>query len=317
MTPDLRLVRAQWSEERQIYSTLCDHVVGVLKVGCREAGVFAWVDGRTKGTTSLLKKIMTKSVDYNDVSDKAGARIVVRFREQLKPVEQVVERCFRIVTREDKTEKLGNNRVGYQAVHYDVTVNDAEPLELQDRLCEIQVRTLCQNLWAELDHQLSYKPATAIAEDISRQINLLNGLLELADRQFSIINETIRSCGGPVPELQLFLEGIYYSLAAGPYDPKLTADVIETLLPLYGGSATSRIAAEIGAFVEEHRGTLLLIYGEYGDIEDPPLFLNQPELYMILHLLDKDMFRIEEQWCSQYPREELQRVATMWGTPLD
>jgi hypothetical protein len=169
-----------------------------------------------------------------------------------------------------------------------------------------------------MDHPLSYKPAPEVARDVTRQINLLNALLELADRHFSALNAMIRSGANPVLQMLTSLERHNYRFAARPYDPELAQTSIRLFLPLYPlyDEELAKIELAIDEFVEANAEKLSLNYDEYGQIQDPPLFLYQPELYLILHALQTDSFVLEERWCSEYPVEELERVATMWGIPL-
>jgi ppGpp synthetase/RelA/SpoT-type nucleotidyltranferase len=319
MTPDVQSIRELWLQEEPLYRALVDHIIGVLEAGCKNAGVFAWVTGRPKEMASLLKKIIAKRKLYHELTDKAGVRVVVRFREDLKPAETMIERAFQVIGREDKIEKLGHNKVGYQAIHYDVVLPpETGEATLQNRQCEIQLRTLCQDLWADMDHELSYKPAAGeIASDVGRQINLLNALLELADRQFSTISELIKSGADPVLQLLTFLESHYYRFAARSYDPELAQSSVQLLWPLYGTQDVLKIESGITAFIDANRPKLSLIYDQYGRIGFPPVFLYQPELFLALHLLELDPFRLDERWCAAYPRSELEQVATMWGSPLD
>jgi len=124
VTSDLHSARQRWLTEKARYAALSDCVVDILKAECKRAGLFAWITGRSKDTASLLKKLAKKEANYEDLTDKAGARVVVRFREGLTLAEAVVEQSFKVIRREDKTEKLGHNRVGYQAIHYDTVLRN-------------------------------------------------------------------------------------------------------------------------------------------------------------------------------------------------
>jgi putative GTP pyrophosphokinase len=52
---------------------------------------------------------------------------------------------------------------------------------------EIQVRTILQHAWAEIEHDIQYKSSTAIPEEIRRRFMALAGMLEIADREFQAI----------------------------------------------------------------------------------------------------------------------------------
>ena len=54
---------------------------------------------------------------------------------------------------------------------------------------ELQVRTLAQHLWSEMSHDTTYKSGTVVEPELKRRVNLLAGLIEIADREFSRLQE--------------------------------------------------------------------------------------------------------------------------------
>ena len=49
---------------------------------------------------------------------------------------------------------------------------------------EIQIRTILQHAWAEIEHDRNYKFSGELPEDIQRRFKLVAGSLELADKEF-------------------------------------------------------------------------------------------------------------------------------------
>ena len=102
---------------------------------------------------------------------------------------------FEILERSDKTEDLlEDERFGYQSVHYLVRLTRAraELAEYQRfarAITEVQVRTILQHAWAEIEHDIQYKSSAAIPRDIRRRFMALAGMLELADREFQAIQD--------------------------------------------------------------------------------------------------------------------------------
>jgi putative GTP pyrophosphokinase len=65
------------------------------------------------------------------------------------------------------------------------------------------VRTVLQHAWAEFEHAIRYKGTIpeADAPDLDRRFTLAAGLLELADREFSLIRDRLEaSVADPVPD---------------------------------------------------------------------------------------------------------------------
>ena len=61
---------------------------------------------------------------------------------------------------------------------------------LDDLLCEIQIRTILQEAWAEIKHYLNYKAAKEERnEELVRKMFSLAGMFEVADSTFEEINK--------------------------------------------------------------------------------------------------------------------------------
>ena len=89
----------------------------------------------------------------------------------------------------DKRELLDPDRFGYLSLHYVVKLPAArlrltEYKRFKDCCAEIQVRSILQHAWAEIEHDLGYKGKQAVPREIRRRFSRLAGLLEMADAEF-------------------------------------------------------------------------------------------------------------------------------------
>lgn len=57
--------------------------------------------------------------------------------------------------------------------------------------CEVQVRTLLQHAWAEIEHDRNYKFAGVLPNEIKRRFYLVAGVLELMDCEFDKLSKDI------------------------------------------------------------------------------------------------------------------------------
>jgi ppGpp synthetase/RelA/SpoT-type nucleotidyltranferase len=319
---ELQTARTRWQSERSNYEILARHVVTTIEKALRSQGMFAHVTWRVKDMASLLKKLLKKGYGYDQVTDKAGVRVVVRFRHEIEAALRLVESSFNIVKKEDKSEKLGHNQVGYSGVHYDVRLQsltrDQEVAGLATLQCEIQVHSLGQNLWAELDHELAYKPVQPVPDDLRRQIYLLNALLEVVDRNFDSISlEISKLPGADAMRLLQSLERHFYRFTGENFDSELSLQILDHVLSCYDSDELSKIPSIIEDFVESNAARLEFMFDQYEGIDSRPLLLFQPETFVLLERLGKTPHFLEEVWTKTYPREELERLSIVWGTPLD
>ena len=76
---------------------------------------------------------------------------------------------------------------------------------LRGRSAQVQVRTVLQHAWAEFEHDIRYKGTMPDehARDFDRRFTLAAGLLELADREFSTIRDTLRASASSSTEADL------------------------------------------------------------------------------------------------------------------
>jgi ppGpp synthetase/RelA/SpoT-type nucleotidyltranferase len=319
---DLQSARERWLSERGVYEELLRQVIATLKEQLRSKGMSAEVTGRTKDIPNLLKKMLKKGYGYEKITDKAAARVVVQFRYETEAVLRLVENSFEILHKEDKAEALGHNRVGYSGVHYDVRLKTPSSKTAEANLkglqCEIQVHTRCQNLWAGMDHELGYKPAQRVPEDLLRQIYLLNALLEVADRNFASISLQIAKLpGADGMRLLQNLERHFYRFTGETFDLELSQQILEHVMAAYESGEIPRVSSIVERFVESNASSLQSVFNIYTNVDDRPLLLFQPESLVLLERLETNPRVLEEVWTQRYPREELERLSIAWGKPLD
>lgn len=60
---------------------------------------------------------------------------------------------------------------------------------------EVQVRTVLQHAWAEIEHDRKYKFSGVLPEDMQRRLNLVAGQLEFADRELDSLATSIDAYG--------------------------------------------------------------------------------------------------------------------------
>lgn len=158
------------------------------------------LDSRVKTRKSLEKKINKKN-KYNsimDITDIVGIRIITHYADDVDKIAALVEREFLIDTENsiDKRISIEPEKFGYLSLHYIASLNNTR-LNLKEYetyrniKAEIQIRSILQHAWAEIEHDIGYKSATGLPNEIRRYFSRLAGLLELADDEFIKIKDKI------------------------------------------------------------------------------------------------------------------------------
>lgn len=161
------------------------------------------VSSRVKEEESLKGKIANKGEKYNtltDITDILGIRIITLFEDDVHKVEEIIKEEFEIdeVNSEDKFEKLSASEFGYRSVHYVCKISKKRSLlpeysGLSQLKFEIQIRSILQHAWAEIEHDQGYKSESDLPENIWRDFFRVAGLLELADMEFVRIRKEIKN----------------------------------------------------------------------------------------------------------------------------
>lgn len=155
------------------------------------------VTSRTKERANLHTKLQKEDSNYRtlaDVTDVAGVRVTTYFHDDVDQIAKVLESAFEILPEYsvDKRQALDPDQFGYLSLHFVVRLSPArralpEYQRFEKLRCEIQIRSILQHAWAEIEHDLGYKANVEVPKDIRRQFSRLAGLLELADQEFSRI----------------------------------------------------------------------------------------------------------------------------------
>ncbi|MFO0630047.1 MAG: hypothetical protein U0325_31090 [Polyangiales bacterium] len=125
------------------------------------------------------------------VTDLVGLRVTVYFEDALEVAARVVEEAFAVdwAHSVDKLRPRDEARFGYRSLHY-VCALGGEALPPEARF-EVQLRTVVQHAWAEVEHDLGYKSPDAVPAEIRRRFSRVAGLLEIADEEFVSIRRAL------------------------------------------------------------------------------------------------------------------------------
>jgi len=122
-----------------------------------------------------------------------GFRIICPFLEDLEAVERLLVQNFPVIEIERKGAASSFKEFAYNSIHVLVELPAGAPKKLipyTDRACEFQIRTILQEAWAEVEHELIYKADFSLLnEPVKRKLASLNAMLSLSDMVFQEIRD--------------------------------------------------------------------------------------------------------------------------------
>ena len=152
-----------------------------------DAGIIvASLESRVKGRDSLAGKLELKGNKYKeigDITDLLGLRVITFYSDDVDKVASAIERLFDVDwdNSVDKRKLLEIDSFGYMSLHY-ICKDSRYPVRF-----EIQMRTILQHAWANMNHDTGYKSGVEIPRQYKRDLSRLAGMLELIDDEFSRI----------------------------------------------------------------------------------------------------------------------------------
>ena len=184
---------------------------------------------RVKEKESYLNKCKNEKYTdpVNQITDISGIRIIAYTNQDVASICKILqdEFCVDKGNSENKADILETDKVGYLSVHYILQLS-SKRLELSEYKlyeglkCEVQVRTLLQHAWAEIEHDRNYKFAGVLPKKIKRRFYLIAGVLEMMDHEFDKLSEDIDEYAKSMKE----------SVSKGDYDLDIDSKSVEQYL---------------------------------------------------------------------------------------
>lgn len=194
----------RYRELRPIYQSYSEIVKNILTHALPKHCNLHSIDNRAKKVDSFRKKAEKTEEDtgelkykdaLNEITDLAGVRVIAFEPSALPKICDAIEKNFIVLEKKDLGEeriKAGN--FGYKSIHILVQlppekIEWAEYQRFDGLTAEIQVRTILQHAWAEMEHDIQYKSAEQIPTTLKQRFVALAGLIEIADREFQAVQD--------------------------------------------------------------------------------------------------------------------------------
>lgn len=302
--PDRAAAEEIYQQLRPAYEQLLEDTCQHLRQLFEKAGLSVTIKYRVKRFTAYCEKLVRLSRLQGDelieITDLLGIRIVCPFLEDLDSAEKLLAEHFTILEMEHKADQHSFREFGYDSLHLLIRTplpHDRLHLPHSSDVCEIQLRTILQEAWAEVEHELVYKSDIDLPNhSIRRKLASLNASLTLSDLIFQEIRDhqkdirqrglkrrqslesRICDCGGidiaQLPEIDSDSSDPALDLSAYPSSRQLEKLMLEALdahsneqfqraIDIYSIILRLKLDSRIRSLVYNHRGMALFALAEY------------------------------------------------------
>ena len=195
-----RLIETRYHRTEESLHQILDALAREIQQILEREGLHVTVRARLKSFESYYRKLIGKLQETRisggnmKVNDLLGIRVICPFQGDLRNAESALRRDFTILEVEYKGRHQSYREFGYDSTHLllQVPARILRSLEIEsgDFVCEVQVRTILQEAWAEIEHELVYKAElTPLDEPLKRKLASLKATLTLSDNIFQEIRD--------------------------------------------------------------------------------------------------------------------------------
>ena len=192
----------EYSASRGSYEDCLNYVENTVKnvIKIQSINVHEII-GRVKTVESLEGKVKRKNYsNLAEITDLCGIRIITYFSDDVDKIAELISQEFEVDVENtiDKRKSEDPTKFGYVSLHYVVGLKEENTSptlygRFKNIKLEIQIRTVMQHAWAEIEHDLGYKSKEDIPDQYRRQFARLAGLIELADDDFVQLKNNINN----------------------------------------------------------------------------------------------------------------------------
>ncbi len=188
----LSSIRAAYSGQRAGYEAVLSDFSQKVQTLLASEGLYPLVTHRVKELDSYLEKRarLRRSQPRGPIllRDLFGMRVVCPFLDETHHVLALLAANFDVAEVEHKGANRPLAEFGYESVHLSVRLPKGTVSTLLPHtkpLCEVQVRTILQHAWAQIEHEMVYKADHSVPKTaIRRKLAAVSATLTLADVVF-------------------------------------------------------------------------------------------------------------------------------------
>lgn len=214
-TENLKQIYEDYIEYTNSYENQAEFIANIL----RSQEMVHSVKSRIKDVDRLIEKVIRKTEDRkikygdnfeftidnykNEINDLIGIRVIHIFKDQWQNIHDFILKTWKVIeitanvrdgdnieVFEGQNIEVRSKASGYRSVHYLVEFYPTS----EKVIAEIQVRTIFEEGYGEIDHRLRYSH-DEIPEILQSNLLLFNRIVGSADEMASLINNMSKEWG--------------------------------------------------------------------------------------------------------------------------
>jgi len=151
------------------------------------------VSGRCKETASLWLKLCEKGYGQpaRQFTDITGVRVIAYYKDDIEIIVRALSDALEVDPHRsiNKLEELEAVEFGYRSIHLIARTKGGwatspQYYALRNRWFEIQVRSILEHAWAEIEHEVVYKSGIHFPPIIKRRFARMAGAIEMMEEEF-------------------------------------------------------------------------------------------------------------------------------------
>lgn len=212
---NLKEIYEDYIDYKSSYDNQAEFIANIL----RAKRMVHSVKSRIKDPNGLIEKVIRKTEDRrskygenfeftvnnykNEINDLIGIRVIHIFKDQWQEIHNYIVKTWRVIeitanvrdgdnidVFDDPNIEVRSKASGYRSVHYLVEFYPTN----EKVIAEIQVRTIFEEGYGEIDHRLRYSHRE-IPEILQSNLLLFNRIVGSADEMASLINNLSKEWG--------------------------------------------------------------------------------------------------------------------------
>lgn len=260
---------------------------------------------RVKETDSFLDKALNRKKKNNplaEITDQVGVRFVVLTQQDMIKIEKIIEKNQNWKYQKDRD--FGNEKLeqpeffSYQSDHYIISLKDKIKYRNQiitnDLSCEIQVRTLMQHAYAEMSHDVLYKPSLVLLEENAKELrrSLAKGsaLIETTDEVFNGIIDNLKKYNEKISSLICLSTSMYIDFIG--IEPNQNTYLCNTITTTYREQLGKLSVNDFKLYFKKNESNIEIIKNKRED----SIIYKDSVVFMIIWLIKNYKLLVRSKW---------------------